>query len=422
MASGIINLIQLFLLINILYLLSVGIFGLRRYYCPPQYKPSKRFAIVIPAHNEERVISQLIHNLQKLDYPTNLYDIFVLCDNCTDRTASIARNLGVQVMERFHPHKKSKGYALSWMFNNLLSSQSNNWDAFVILDADNIVSQNFLQIMNNYLQHGHQLLQGCLDVKNPDDSWITKCYSLFYWITNRMIQLSRYNLGWSCILGGTGICVTAKLLQETGWNAASLMEDLEFTIQCMLTKNVRATWVHDAKIYDEKPTSFVSSTKQRIRWMKGFADCCFRYMIPLFKLGIKTRNKSMLDLCMYLMQPLFIVTSGIFIVISIIQNFHPFYWSLWERVPLVFRDLLVVVEISIPLIGLLLERVGLRRIFWILYLPIFSITWIPITIIGIVRHRVRNWSHTEHTRVVTDEEFIQLTSLAFTDGFQEHKD
>ncbi|WP_200756428.1 glycosyltransferase family 2 protein [Effusibacillus dendaii] len=415
--SLLINLIQILLLIVVLYHLSLGLFGFRRYHVPSPCEPGKRFAIIIPAHNEERVIGQLINNLQKMNYPKQLYDIFVICDNCTDQTAFIANKAGAHAVQRRDPHKKGKGYALSWMFNRLLVSEPHRWDAFVILDADNLVSSNFLQMMNTYLQNGHRLLQACLDVKNPDDSWITRCYALSYWTTNRIFQLARYNLGWSCVLGGTGICVESGLLKEIGWNATSLTEDLEFTLQCLLSKNIRAIWVHDAKIYDEKPISLLPSMRQRLRWMQGHADCFFRYVVTLVKQGIITRNKSMIDLCMYLIQPFVIVASGILIVVSVLQNMHPFYWSIWGSFPKIIRDLFVIVETSIPLLALLIERIGFYRICSVLYLPFFSLTWIPLAIIGIARHKERNWIHTEHNRVISDEESLQLTGLTQNDDY-----
>jgi cellulose synthase/poly-beta-1,6-N-acetylglucosamine synthase-like glycosyltransferase len=414
--SWMLNLFHVLLLIVVLYQLCIALFGFRRRNVPIPANPAKRFAIVIPAHNEERVIGQLIQNLQNIHYPKHLYDIFVICDNCTDRTMESARKAGARVVERYDPLRRGKGYALSWMFNRLLTREPERWDAFVILDADNLVSPNFLLEMNTYLQNGHALLQACLDVKNPDDSWIAKCYALSYWATNRIFQLARRNLGWSCVLGGTGICIKSDLLKEIGWKATSLTEDLEFTLQCMLAKNIRATWVHEAKIYDEKPVTLRQSVRQRIRWMQGHADCCIRYIAVLFSRGIRTGNLSMIDLCIYLIQPFLIVSSGILILAATLQTFHPFYGSLWEGLPSPVRPALVLAETGIPLLGLLCERVSLRHLFGAVYLPFFSMTWIPLAFIGILKHNTKIWTHTEHSHVVTEEEELyRLTGLAVTD-------
>lgn len=63
--------------------------------------PQKTFAVIVAAHNEAAVIGQLVDNLRRLDYPKELYDIFVIADNCTDNTAQIAQECGAIVHERF---------------------------------------------------------------------------------------------------------------------------------------------------------------------------------------------------------------------------------------------------------------------------------------------------------------------------------
>lgn len=413
--------LQVFLFLITLYEMSIALYGFRPYKTLAPCKPGKRFAIVIPAHNEERVIGQLIQNLKSLSYPQHLYEIFVVCDNCNDRTATIARSAGAQVMERWDRSHRGKGYALAWTFRRLLEAQPQRWDAFVILDADNLVSPNFLERMNTYLQNGHLLLQACLDVKNPDDSWISRCYALCYWSTNRIYQLARYNLGWSCVLGGTGICVDARLIQSIGWQAMSLTEDLEFTLQCLLRKNVRATWVHDAKIYDEKPMTLRQSSRQRIRWMQGHASCLFRYFRTLFHQGMESKHWTKLDMCVYLIQPFVIVFSGLLLGASFWQMIHPFYQPLLSYLPNPLRLFLVLFECGIPFFGLLTEGVKWQRLFGVFYLPFFSLTWIPLAAIGIIRHRGKKWAHTEHQRVVTEDEFLQMTGLNWSEDSSAQK-
>ena len=73
------------------------------------YTPKNSFAIIVCAHNEEAVVGQLVENLKILDYPKELYDIFVVADNCTDKTAEIARNAGAIVHERENKEEVGKG-------------------------------------------------------------------------------------------------------------------------------------------------------------------------------------------------------------------------------------------------------------------------------------------------------------------------
>ena len=107
---------------------------------------TNRFMAIIPAHNEENVIEALIESLKNQDYPKDKYDIYVIADNCTDRTPEIAREHGAIVMERFDEEHKTKGYALQWFLKQKIDEDA-PYDALCIFDADNIVDKDFLKAM-----------------------------------------------------------------------------------------------------------------------------------------------------------------------------------------------------------------------------------------------------------------------------------
>ena len=151
-----------------------------------------KFMAIIPAHNEEAVVADLIESLKKQDYPKELYDIYVIADNCTDKTAEVAKQAGAIVYQRFDETKKTKGFALNWFLKQKIEEDA-NYDAFCIFDADNIVDVNFLKNMNKKLCQGEDVVQGYRDIKNPTDNWITAGYAIFYWTMNRMYHFTRYN-------------------------------------------------------------------------------------------------------------------------------------------------------------------------------------------------------------------------------------
>ena len=186
--------------------------------------------LVIPAHNEEIVIRNLIDSLKKLDYQKELYDIYVIADNCTDKTASIARECGAKVYERYDETKKTKGYALNWFLDKILK-QGYDYDAFCVFDADNVVDANFLNAMNKKLCQGETVVQGYKDIKNPTDSWISSGYALFYWTQHKFYHLARYNVGLSPLMNGTGFMVKFDVIKDTGWNTKTLTEDVEFSLK-----------------------------------------------------------------------------------------------------------------------------------------------------------------------------------------------
>ena len=122
-----------------------------------------------------------------------LYDIFVVADNCTDKTAEVARKAGAQVHERFNDTEKGKGYAMDWMFNRLFKMER-QYDAVCVFDADNLVHPDFLKEMNSRLCNGERLIQGYLDSKNPNDTWISGTFSIAFWVINHVYHLAKYNM------------------------------------------------------------------------------------------------------------------------------------------------------------------------------------------------------------------------------------
>ena len=267
-----------------------------------------RFMAIIPAHNEESVILNLIESLKAQTYDKDLYDIYVIADNCTDNTAKIAKEAGAIVYERFDPSKKTKGYALDWFLKQKIKENA-DYDAFFIFDADNIVDKNFILNMNKKLCQGEEVVQGYRDIKNPTDSWVTAGYALFYWTMHKFYHFARYNVGLSPLLNGTGFMVKFDLIKDTGWDTVTLTEDIEFSLKRII-KGKRLGWATDAIVYDEQPVSFKASWSQRSRWTVGHIQCMETYTKDLAKAVVKNRTMMNLDGLLYILGsiPQFILT------------------------------------------------------------------------------------------------------------------
>lgn len=171
-----------------------------------------------------------------------------------DNTAEIASNAGALVHERTHPTKKSKGYALDWMFDRLFK-QEKQYDAICVFDADNLVHPQFLMEMNNRLCKGDKVIQGYMDAKNPYDTWVSGTFAIAFWVICHISHLAKSNIGLSACLGGTGMCFDTEILKRHGWQATCLTEDMEFTMKCM-AEGIKTSWAHDAIIYDEETLTF----------------------------------------------------------------------------------------------------------------------------------------------------------------------
>lgn len=393
--------IQVYVLFLTYYYNTISIFGLKKVEEEEDSDPYKTFAIGIAAHNEEKVIGQILDNLKELDYPKELYHVYVICDNCSDNTAKIVREKKATALERFNDKERGKGYALKWFFD-LLFKMERQYDAVVIFDADNLVSKNFLTKMNNNLVSGKEVIQGYLDSKNPDDSWVTISYALAYWITNRVFQLARKRLKLNAALGGTGFCMSTDIIKRFGWNAMSLTEDLEFTMICTLN-DVPVVWEHNARIYDEKPVTMKASFKQRIRWLQGHWDCCFRYSGSLLKRAFLKGKFACFDAFIYLIQPSKMILDAFSFSMLIAKFFFPGIPIIKMIFPAWFWFIALFFRYFMPILTLFLEGVPFKRMLAMAIYPVYGITWVPISFIGLIRRNNKEWNHTLHHRTLEEE-------------------
>ncbi|GAB6172457.1 glycosyltransferase family 2 protein [Paradesulfitobacterium aromaticivorans] len=398
--------IQVVIIFFTFYYFVLSMFGLYRKRENKILIPEKSFAVVVAAHNEEAVIGPLVENLFQMDYPRELFDVFVVADNCSDKTALIARDAGANVHQRFNNVKKGKGYALEWMFNRLFRMER-QYDAVIIFDADNLVKENFLIEMNSKLCHGDKIVQCYLDSKNPFDTWVTNTFSIAFWLTNRLLQLSRYNLGLSNVLGGTGMCISIDVLKQMGWGATSLTEDLEFSMKA-LSHGIKTTWAHDAVVYDEKPLTFAQSWRQRKRWAQGQVDVAGRYLIPLLTKGIRERKIMYIDAAVHLFQPALVMIATFFMLTNVVSAFLPQYARIFSMVmPWTGWQILSAIQYVYPIAALALDSLPWRAYVGLILYPVFIYSWIPIVFLGFINRKDKEWSHTKHTRSISYEDVIR---------------
>ena len=174
--------VDTFIILYAIYYVITGIFAFvnNKKHTIRKYRAKHKFAVIIPARNESKVIGHLLDSLNKQDYPRHLFDIFVLPNNCTDNTKDVAKRHKAHIIE-CKDNVSSKGEVLKFAFN-FLNNNYYDYDAYVIFDADNIVHPGFIRRMNDTLCSGFKVAQGYRDSKNPSDTWISSCYSLFYWV------------------------------------------------------------------------------------------------------------------------------------------------------------------------------------------------------------------------------------------------
>lgn len=398
--------LQGFIFLFTIYYFVIGFCGLWRRHEDKILTPSKTFALIVAAHNERAVIAQLIDNLRELKYPRELYDIFVIADNCSDDTAKIARDHGAIVHERFSEEGKGKGFALEWMFNRLFKLER-QYDAVAVFDADNLVHPNFLLEMNNRLLKGDKVIQGYLDAKNPYDTWVSGTFAIAFWVIDHVWHLAKTNIGLSSVLGGTGMVITTDVLKKNGWGATCLTEDMEFTMKS-LCDGIKTTWAHDAIVWDEKPLTFKASWNQRKRWAQGQFDVAHRYIPRMLREGIRRRDIRILDGCLHLIQPHFMIISTLFIILSYVQMGlgRQFFTNIYTFLPAELFTIITLGQYLLPVIILLKLNVKPKAWLYLLLYPVFIYSWIPIIFLGFIHRNEHEWSHTQHTRAIGFDDFV----------------
>lgn len=358
-----------------------------------------KFMAIIPAHNEESVIGNLLDSLNNQNYDKNLYDVYVIADNCTDNTAKIAKEKGAIVYKRFDDKHKTKGAALDWFLQQKIK-ENVPYDALFIFDADNIVDKNFIVNMNKKLCQGEEVVQGYRDIKNPTDNWIAGGYALFYWTLHRLYHLARYNIGLSPNLNGTGFMVRFDIIKEEGgWKTETLTEDIEFSLQRII-KGRKLGWATDAIVYDEQPTSFAQSWNQRSRWSTGHIQCIAKYTKPLAHAVKEHKTLMNLDGLLYLLGsfPMLVVS-----LIVLLANFIMYSANVLTPMEFAVNMLMYLIPTFLfpgltAIFVMFLEKRPIKPMLKvILCYPLFMGSWILINIKCLVKQET-SWKKIEHVR------------------------
>ena len=251
-----------------------------------------RLAVLICARNEEAVILDLLTSLAGQSYPKDRFKVFVMADNCSDRTAEIARSSGAVVYERFNSALPGKGYALRELLKRINEDYEDEFEAFLVFDADNILKKDFLEQMNISYCRGNRLIASYINSKNYESNWISAGYSLYLLRKNRFLNNARQLLGISSAINGTGFLFSREILNE--WPYHTLTEDIEFTVD-QVARRRRIAYCGKAMLYDEQPTTLKQSFYQRLRWSKGYLQVIGRYSMKLME-GIVRGDFSCFDM------------------------------------------------------------------------------------------------------------------------------
>lgn len=349
------------------------------------------FTILIPARNEEEVIKDAIQSFKRQKYPKDNYEIIVVINNTTDNTLGVCNAEGVRsiLCER---KIKNKGDALKEAFDRLKNDKT---DAYIIMDADNIVNDEFLGEMNKCLNEGFLVAKSNMDIKAKENTWVSSSYAIYFFIQGILFSIPRNNIGASGAINGTGIMIKKEVIDRYGFNVKTITEDLEFMALCALN-NVKIRYVSGAVCYAEHPSDFRVSMVQRRRWTRGIYEGFFLYFNRLIKSLIKKPSVEVIDSLLIYSTPLVLIFGMISCLINLLV------------VPLkIFLIIsafgLLVNYIAVSLCALFVCVKCKKRIkeylTGIIMFPIFLLSWQYLNIAVLFKKEVV-WDEIKHTQKI----------------------
>lgn len=258
----------------------------------------RRFAFIVPAHNEEAALPRLLASINAQDYPADRYDVVVIADNCSDRTANVGREYGARVLERHDTVNVGKGFALAYA----LEGTDAGSDAVIFVDADCTVSANLLSAFNAHLCAGEQVLQAHYSMRRASAAPNVILRELGLALVHLVRPLGKERLGASAGLKGSGMCFSRDALATANWSSFGLAEDAEQHVR-VVEAGLRVAFVRDASVVGEAPATLRGASEQHRRWEAGRASAGRTLGLPLLVRGVGRRSFVLIDAALELLAP-----------------------------------------------------------------------------------------------------------------------
>lgn len=352
------------------------------------FMPKSRFAIIIPAHNEELLLSRLLQSINKQHYPSGLFKAIVIADNCTDSTAKIGKENGAIALERFDNLNCGKGYAIKYALENINIKE---YDAMFIIDADSVVDKDLLKELDILIQEGKIAIQCYNGVFNHDDSWFTRMLDVSRTISNEIFHPAKVKLGFSSYLMGNGMCFSTTVLKKYGWDAFTIGEDWEYYAR-LISSGEMIAFANKARVYHQESSSLKQATSQRMRWSSGRFEIALKYGVRLFYRGLLERNIKKVEASFPLILPnpsLGMNTTLLFFALSfLVTPSSRSFFNVWSLN-------LIVVQVGIFIVGVAYTEKKFKKAISIFIAPLFLAWKMGIDVLSAFGFGKKGWIRTE---------------------------
>jgi cellulose synthase/poly-beta-1,6-N-acetylglucosamine synthase-like glycosyltransferase len=255
-------------------------------------------SVLIPAHNEETVIKETLLTIIPQLKPTD--QLIVIADNCSDRTAQIVTEMGVEVIERENQELRGKGYALDYGLK-FLDDHSPNVVIFV--DADCILKTEAIKNLTQKAIATKKPVQGLYLMENPLQPTPKDQISAFaFKVKNLVRPLGLHNIQQPCLLTGTGMAFPWEVIHKINLASNNIVEDMKLGLDLSIA-GYSPVFCPAAEIMGILPQQQQAATTQRTRWEHGHLQTALSYVPLLIKESIKQKRLDLLVIALDLLIP-----------------------------------------------------------------------------------------------------------------------
>ena len=347
------------------------------------------FCVLIPARDESKVIEGL---LKSLELSVDMHDVYVIVEDMKDKTVDICKKYQANVILRTTKRQR-KGYALDEAIK-----QIKDYNLYFIFDADNIVDKNFFKEMKKTYEQGYDIGIGYRNCKNGNDNIISACSSLTFSMINTLGNDFRNKHNANILISGTGFYIRGSWIKKwQGYPFHTLTEDYELSLYSILN-NMTSYYNDKAIFYDEQPTEFKQTIKQRVRWIKGYFESRKKYIPSILKNLKQPNYGSKYSVCLGVRAFIYIIIG---IVIFMIKNIIILFTnynviSLISLISIILLSYLIMMIVTYKMIKK--DKLDLNRkmkIKTIFYNPIYLTTYVYCALIALFKKNI-SWDKIEH--------------------------
>lgn len=222
-----------------------------------------RFAILIPAYQDDDYVLYAAKSFLQQDYPIDCFDIFVIEDNLKPETHLQLVQLPLTLLQvRFK--KSSKTKAIKATMSQL---QEGQYDIVVIMNADNVVKPNFLEEINNTYASGSNAIQAHRIYRERPNN-VTVLNAIADEINNSILRAGHAILGLSASLNGSGVAIDFNWFKEHISRIHD--DDDEKAIESMLLRErIYVEYLNHTHVYALKDSGKKKFYAQRGSWIRA---------------------------------------------------------------------------------------------------------------------------------------------------------